>query len=74
MRVNIHLRFVCVDDARSSVYIIDDDCSTLSHETTNSNESLYLNSKRAKRYNSIYNDDDDVIGLEPSRRRMSSKI
>ncbi|KAG2198506.1 hypothetical protein INT47_008610 [Mucor saturninus] len=63
------------DDARSSVYIVDDDCSTLSHETTNSNESFYLNSKRTKRYNSIQdpdNDDHDLIGLAPSsRRRMS---
>lgn len=80
MRLNISSPILSSDDARSSVYIVDDDCSTLSHQTTNSNESQYLNPKRAKRYDSIRfenesDDNNDVTEVQAtSRRRMSSKI
>ncbi|KAG2233598.1 hypothetical protein INT48_001851 [Thamnidium elegans] len=53
--------FFIKDEAHHSVFIVDDDCSTLSHQTTSSNESTYLNPNKVNRYRSTSYYDEDAF-------------
>lgn len=65
--------FSFVDEAHHSVFIVDDDCSTLSHQTTSSNESTYLNPNQVNRYRSTsYYDGDEFPSSSSNGRRMST--
>ncbi|GAA5816414.1 hypothetical protein MFLAVUS_009943 [Mucor flavus] len=65
--------FFIKDEAHHSVFIVDDDCSTLSHQTTSSNESTYLNPNQVNRYRSTsYYDDDEFPSSSSNGRRMST--